>query len=176
MDTKTISWMGEDGLRWEACMGIDNESPCILELKYEKNGQWLLIGSMLYPKFRVITAKRTTVNPQRVKERTADEKTDYQWDTYSDDPFSHKENVKQSDSCFQSKKMHIVKEENHTTVIFDGLTMGNFSGTCEFHFFDGTNLIRMEACASTQENGVAYLYHAGLDGFQIGKLYYISPR
>ena len=34
----------------------------------------------------------------------------------------------------------------------------------------------MEAVASTDEDGVAYLYHAGLDGFEIGKLYYVSPK
>ncbi len=35
---------------------------------------------------------------------------------------------------------------------------------------------REKPVASTEEDGVAYLYHAGLDGFEIGKLYYVSPK
>lgn len=176
MERKIINWSGEDGLLWYAEFGIDNEMPCIFKLGYEKKQEQITIASNLYPKFRVITAKRTTVNPQRVKEITEGEDQNYQWDTYSDNPFGHKQNVKQSDSRFQTANMSVTVDGGHTSVSFDGIRIGVFSGTCEFHIFNGTNLIRMEANVSTEENGVAYLYHAGLDGFEIGKLYYISPK
>ena len=131
---------------------------------------------MLKPQFRVVTSKRTTHNPQREKPIGADEKPDYQWDTYSDDPFSRKDCVKESDDSWNTSSMTVTKDNNHITVSFDGLTLGQFTGGCDFNFFDGTNLIRIEAVASTEEDGVAYLYHAGLEGFDIGKLYYISPK
>ena len=91
MENQIIYWNGEDGLRWKAQMGIVDQKPCIVELGYEKNHQWFLVGNMLTPQFKVVTGKRTTHNPQREKPVGADEKPDYQWDTYSDDPFSKKD-------------------------------------------------------------------------------------
>lgn len=176
MQKEQITWKGEDGRTWHAQLGIDAGAPCIFSLAYESNGETITLAERLVPQFKVFTAKRTTHNPQRLKAMGADEKVQYRWDTYSDDPFSHKENVGEAVSTFAATQMHTQVDGKHTTVSFDGLTMGQFSGGCEFHFFDGTNLIRMEACASTQEDGVAYLYHAGLDGFAIGKLYYVSPK
>ena len=175
MENQIIYWNGEDGLRWKAQMGIVDQKPCIVELGYEKNNQWFLVGNMLTPQFKVVTGKRTTHNPQREKPVGADEKPDYQWDTYSDDPFSKKD-VKEAVQEWNTTQMSVKVSGNHTTVSFDGLTLGQFKGGCDFNFFEGTNLIRMEAVASTDEDGVAYLYHAGLDGFEIGKLYYVSPK
>ena len=175
MENQIIYWNGEDGLRWKAQMGIVDQKPCIVELGYEKNHQWFLVGNMLTPQFKAVTGKRTTHNPQREKPVGADEKPDYQWDTYSDDPFSKKD-VKEAVQEWNTTQMSVKVSGNHTTVSFDGLTLGQFKGGCDFNFFEGTNLIRMEAVASTDEDGVAYLYHAGLDGFEIGKLYYVSPK
>ena len=176
MDKQMITWKGEDGLSWRAELGIHDAAPCIFSLEYEMNGQWVKLAGMLKPQFRVVTSKRTTHNPQREKPIGADEKPDYQWDTYSDDPFSRKDCVKESDDNWNTSSMTVTKDNNHITVSFDGLTLGQFTGGCDFNFFDGTNLIRIEAVASTEEDGVAYLYHAGLEGFDIGKLYYISPK
>ena len=176
MDKQMITWKGEDGLSWRAELGIHDAAPCIFSLEYEKNGSWTRLAGMLKPQFRVVTSKRTTHNPQREKPIGADEKPDYQWDTYSDDPFSRKDCVKESDDSWNTSSMTVTKDNNHITVSFDGLTLGQFTGGCDFNFFDGTNLIRIEAVASTEEDGVAYLYHAGLEGFDIGKLYYISPK
>jgi len=131
---------------------------------------------MLRPQFRVVTAKRTKKNPQRMKELAPGEELGYQWDTYSDDPMSHKENVRQADAQWNTTKMSVKNDGNHTTVSFDGLTLGQFSGGVDFNFFNGTNLIRMEAVASTEEDGVAYLYHAGLHGFKVDKIHYLTPR
>ncbi len=173
---QVINWHGEDGINWRATFGVNEEKPCIFKIEYEKNRNWQILSSNLYPTFRVITAKRTKINPQREKALAEGEELSYQWDTYSDDPFKHKENVKKADGEFHTTQMEVKKDGNHTIVSFNGLSIGNFAGTCEFHIFAGTNLIRMDACATTEEDGVAYLYHAGLNGFEIGKLYYISPK
>ncbi len=176
MEHQIIFWNGEDGLEWKAEMGICQEAPCVFEIAYKRNGSWIRLSGMLRPQFKVITSRRTTHNPQRIKTIAADEKPDYQWDTYSDDPFSRKEWVKEANERWSTEHMTVTRNGGHTVVSFDGLELGTFSGGCEFHFFEGTNLIRMEAVASTQEDGVAYLYHGGLDGFEIGKLYYVSPK
>ena len=42
--------------------------------------------------------------------------------------------------------------------------MGIFAGDLRFTVYRGTNLIRMDAIASTREKWVAYKYEAGLGG------------
>ena len=106
MENQIIYWNGEDGLRWKAQMGIVDQKPCIVELGYEKNNQWFLVGNMLTPQFKVVTGKRTTHNPQREKPVGADEKPDYQWDTYSDDPFSKKD-VKEAVQEWNTTQMSV---------------------------------------------------------------------
>lgn len=176
MTNTVVKWKGEDARQWQAELGIVDHVPCIKALSYELGGKNYVLASMLKPQFRVITAKRTKRNPQRVKDLVPGEVLGYQWDTYSDDPMSIKENVKQADAVWNSTELNVQTDGNRITVSFDGLTIGQFSGNLEFHFFNGTNLIRMEAVASTEEDGVAYLYHAGLQGFKIDKIHYVTPR
>lgn len=176
MTNTVVNWHGEDGKSWRAELSVENGTPCIKELSYEVEGQRHILASGLRPEFRVVTAKRTKKNPQRVKELAPGEELSYQWDTYSDDPMSHKENVKESDAVWNTTQLTVSTDGNRTTVSFDGLTLGQFSGGLDINFFDGSNLIRMEAVASTQEDGVAYLYHAGLDGFQVDKIFYVTPK
>ncbi|MGH9351574.1 MAG: hypothetical protein ACRD2G_05355, partial [Terriglobia bacterium] len=54
-------------------------------------------------------------------------------------------------------------------VSFPGLDMGIFSGRLQFTVYRGSNLLRQEAIAKTEEPWVAYKYAAGLKGFAIGK-------
>ena len=55
-------------------------------------------------------------------------------------------------------------------VTFNGLSMGIFSGSLQFTAYRGTNLIRMDAVASTNEPSVAYKFDAGLTGFSTTEL------
>ena len=50
-------------------------------------------------------------------------------------------------------------------VTFPGLSMGIFAGDLRFTAYRGTNLLRMDAVAKTNEQWVAYKYDAGLKGF-----------
>ena len=43
--------------------------------------------------------------------------------------------------------------------------MGSFSGGLRFTVYRGTNLLRLEAIARTDEPSVAYIYQGGLKGF-----------
>ena len=43
--------------------------------------------------------------------------------------------------------------------------MGVFSGGLRFTVYRGTNLLRLEAVAKTDEPSVAYIYRGGLKGF-----------
>ena len=46
--------------------------------------------------------------------------------------------------------------------------MGIFSGRLQFTVYRGSNLLRQEAIARTDQPSVAYKYAAGLKGFSIG--------
>ena len=54
------------------------------------------------------------------------------------------------------------------SVIFNGLTLGIFSGDLEFTVYKGSNLLRQEAMAKTDAHRTwHYIYKAGLKGFAI---------
>ena len=57
-------------------------------------------------------------------------------------------------------------------VTFPGLSMGIFSGDLRFTAYRGTNLLRMDALATTKEEWIAYKYEAGLKGFSTD----LTPR
>lgn len=178
MDKKNmlVQWNGEDGYCWKAELGIVDKAPCVLELGYEAYGFYNVLARNLVPQFKVITSERTKNNPQRSKGLAPGEVLGYQWDTYSDDPMSRRDKVKEAVDQWDTSHISQEKDGNRISVYFDGLTLGQFQGGCRFNFFEGSNLIRIEAVAATEEDGVAYLYHGGLNGFQIDKLYYISPN
>lgn len=176
MDRKIINWQGEDNLSWRAELGIDGKVPCIYDISYLSNGKWVNLVSNLHPEFKVVTGVRTKINPQREKALAPGEELDYQWDTYSDDPMSRKKEVKEAIQSWNTTQMTSSVYGNEQIVAFDGLTLGQFSGGVELHFYEGCNLIRIEAVASTQDDGVCYLYHGGLNGFNPDKLYYVSPK
>jgi hypothetical protein len=45
------------------------------------------------------------------------------------------------------------------------LSLGVFAGDLQFTAYKGSNLLRQEAIAKTEEPSVAYIYKAGLKGF-----------
>ena len=53
------------------------------------------------------------------------------------------------------------------SVTFNGLALGIFAGDLQFTAYKGSNLLRQEAIAKTEEPSVAYIYKAGLKGFAI---------
>ena len=176
MENKEIFWQGEDGLTWRATLGIDNAIPCIFDLSYKTNGAWVNLAANLHPEFKVITGVRTKINPQREKGLAPGETLDFQWDTYSDDPMSRKKEVEEAKDSWNTTEMTFSQNGGEQIVAFNGLTVGKFSGGFEVHFYNGCNLVRIEAVASTQEDGVCYLYHGGLSGFKPDKLYYVTPK
>ncbi|MBQ1377518.1 MAG: hypothetical protein IIY77_06070 [Lachnospiraceae bacterium] len=176
MDRITVQWNGEDGLKWSAELGIRNGAPCFMTVGYESNGSLVPLFSDVTPQFKVITGKRTKHNPQRVKLLAPGEEPGYQWDTYSDDPMSRPQEVKEANERWNTTEIAYSRDNARQTVTFDGLTLGQFAGGLAVNFYEGSNLIKIEAVASTEEDGVAYLYHGGLKGFEPNKLYYVTPK
>jgi hypothetical protein len=73
--------------------------------------------------------------------------------------------IKRADSSFKTTSCSVKTEGGSLVVTFPGLSMGIFAGDLQFTVYRGTNLVRMDAAAKTNEPWVAYIYNAGLKGF-----------
>jgi len=144
---QTICWKGEDSLNWRAEMGILDQTPAVLSLAYEKNGVWTVLEENLVPEFHVVTSKRTKNNPQRNMALKEGEESGYQWDTYSDDPFSHLQDVKHADEKFLTTSMNV-----HAAVAMSSVAIlahrSVMSGGNTYDIPD----FRLEECRKAYEN------------------------
>jgi len=80
------------------------------------------------------------------------------------------EDIRRASSSFKTNSCSVKTDGARIEVTFNGLSMGIFSGSLQFTAYRGTNLIRMDAVASTNEPSVAYKFDAGLTGFSTTEL------
>ena len=73
--------------------------------------------------------------------------------------------IRRADSSFRTASCSVKTDGASLVATFPGLSMGIFSGDLQFTVYKGTNLVRMDAAAKTNEPWVAYKYDAGLKGF-----------
>src|SRR5262249_45758342 len=73
--------------------------------------------------------------------------------------------IKRADASVHATSCSVKTDGASPVVTFPGLSMGIFSGDLQFTVYKGTNLVRMDAAAKTDEPWVAYKYDAGLKGF-----------
>jgi hypothetical protein len=72
--------------------------------------------------------------------------------------------IRKASASFNSTSCSVKTDGASLSVTFPGLSMGIFAGDLRFTVYRGTNLLRMDAIASTSEPWVAYKYEAGLTG------------
>jgi hypothetical protein len=77
-----------------------------------------------------------------------------------------------ADATFKTSSCSVTTDGARVEVNFPGLSMGIFSGSLRFTAYRGSNLLRMEAIAKTDEPSVAYKYEGGLKGFSTA----LTPR
>jgi hypothetical protein len=82
------------------------------------------------------------------------------------------EEIRSADAKFQTSSCSVTTDGARVEVNFPGLSMGIFSGSLRFTSYRGSNLLRMEAIAKTDEQSVAYKYEGGLKGFSTA----LTPR
>ena len=80
------------------------------------------------------------------------------------------EDIRRATSSFSTTSCSVKTDGARIEVAFNGLSMGIFSGSLRFTSYRGTNLLRMDAIAQTNEPSVAYKYDAGLTGFSTAQL------
>src|SRR5215510_3283978 len=150
-----------------------------------QGGQWSVLGRDLSPEFQVIAGRRRiseqqlaplcTLGLDRDQEVIESEKWKVFWDALLVIPGSSGTNpglprspdeIRRATATYNSTRCQVKTDGARLEVTFPGLSMGIFSGRLQFTIYKGTNLLRQEAIAKTEEPSVAYHYRAGLKGFR----------
>jgi hypothetical protein len=156
-DILAVRWKGEWGDDLRARLAVVEETPTILELAVRPpGGSWRTIGEKLTPEFGVATGVRRTGHGLPEENR---------WDVFWDAPLNHPEEVRRYRASYRAAGGTVKTDGARLEVSFPGVTMGVFTGRLQFTMYEGSNLVRVEAIARTEEPSLAYIYHGGLRGF-----------
>jgi hypothetical protein len=198
-DALVVMWAGQGGSEVRARYAIQNGQPVIRDLAVRRQGgQWATLGQNLAPEYHVVSGVRRMstdhirafklagfeLTPELIAknrwyafhdaplEVPGTQGRDGQWGTQLPPLPRKPDEIRRADSTFRTTGCSVKTDGASLEVNFPGLSMGIFSGSLQFTMYRGTNLIRMDALASTEEPFVAYKYDAGLKGFSTG----LMPR
>jgi hypothetical protein len=185
-DSVEVLWSGEQGQQNRALFALRNGQPVIAELAARKpGGVWIVLGKDLTPDFQVTTGRRRISTTEldilkKLHKDTPEAENEYKWNVFWDAPLeipgldSHlvgpgrtPDEVKRATVSYNSTVCQVTSDGDRVSVVFNGLTLGLFSGDLQFTAFKGSNLLRQEALAKTDAPDLAYIYKAGLKGFPI---------
>ncbi len=183
-----VTWTGQEGAELRARFAIEGGQPLVRDLAIRRQGrQWAILGQNLIPEYNVVSGIRrgdgSKILESSVDIKFSQEVIDNQrWLEFHDAPLDfpgaretiprNPEDVRRADATFNATGCSVKTDGARLEVTFPGLSMGIFSGSLQFTVYRGTNLIRMDAVAKTDEQWVAYKYDAGLNGFSTD----IMPR
>ncbi len=170
-----VSWDGERGSRLRTRLAVDRGTPTITELAVAApGGSWVVLGRNLTPEFHVTSGLRRSGHGLPEENR---------WDVYWDAPLSipggkdgnpnlprQPEEVRRATAYYRATACEAVTDGARLEVSFNGLYAGLFTGRLQMTVYKGTNLIRLEAIAQTDQPSVAYIYRGGLKGFSTSDL------
>ena len=179
-----MTWQGEAGQELRATFSIRDGHPVVQQLAARSGGVWNVLGTDLTPEFQVTTGRRRISATQRnlLKKFGIDtpaEENVRKWNTFWDAPLvvpgghdttdlpREADEIQRASASYQSRTCRVTSSGARVSVTFDGLTLGVFAGGVEFTAYKGSNLLRQEAIAKTEQPSVAYIYKAGLKGFSI---------
>ena len=184
-----ITWQGEHDQQLRAVFAISNGQPVVRELAVRKNnGNWSVVAQGLTPEFDVTSGRRRIseqqlaplrkLHPELTPELLEREK----WNAFWDAPFEipgaknagadmprRPEEIRRAKATYNLTGCAVKTDGARLEISFPGLSMDIFAGQLRFTVYGGTNLLRQEAIAKTEEPSVAYKYNAGLKGFAIDK-------
>jgi hypothetical protein len=75
--------------------------------------------------------------------------------------------IRRATASYKADSCEVKTNGGRMEVTFPGVSMGIFAGRLQYTFYKGTNLIRQEVIAKTNEQSVAYIYNAGVKGVGI---------
>lgn len=187
-DVLVANWVGANGSEVRAGFAVNNGVPVIRDLAVRAGDAWTTLGENLTPEFRVTSGVRRMSEQQAGPLRALGveitpeviEKNKWYafWDAPLEVPGTHPgektphslglprkpEEIRHAAASFHTDSCSVKTDGDRIEVTFPGLDMGIFSGSLRFTVYRGTNLIRMEAVAKTEEPSIAYKYEAGLSG------------
>ena len=164
---KTVNWVGEGGLRLQAEFGLAGGQPVIRALRFDQGQGWQLLAEGLRPEFEVTTGMRRGLKNQPEPER---------WWNYSDNPLTHPEEAQTAQAAFACARIEARLVGARAEIAYPGVTAGQFAGEARFTVYQGSNLLRVELAAHTEQDSVAYMYRAGLGGFRARELSWVEPQ
>ena len=185
-DLLVVTWSGQAGSELRARYAIDRAQPVVRDLAVRKQGgQWATLGQNLLPEYHVVSGLRRMSSdhvgslPAAGIPLTPEVVAKNRWFAFHDAPLEvpgvsgtqmpplprKPEEIRRADASFNVTGCSVKTDGARLEVNFPGLSMGIFSGSLQFTVYRGTNLVRMDAIAKTDEQFVAYKYDAGLKGF-----------
>jgi hypothetical protein len=193
-----VHWTGS-GAELRATFAADGRGPLVRELAVrgprKGGGQgWSVLARDLRPEFTVTSGirriSRQQLEPLGKLGTTAPELLEREkWNVFWDAPLSlpglpgtnpglprRPEEIRRAAATYASSTGRVKTDGARLEVTYPGLTLGIFSGDVRFTVYRGTNLLRQEAIARTEEPSVAYKYSAGLGGFRTGDVRRLSWR
>jgi len=162
-----------------------------------KGGAWTTLAVNATPEFRIVAGLRRMSNQQMQPLRglnvpITNEIIDrHKWDAFWDAPLSlgpvagggnpppadgianqpglprKPEEITRATATYQAQACAVKTDGARLEITFPGLRLAMFSGRLQFSVYKGTNLIRQEVIAKTDDPSVAYKYDAGLKGLTI---------
>jgi hypothetical protein len=168
---------------------VRDNKPLVRQLAVRKaSGNWIVLGNDLSPEFHVTSGIRRLSEQQMAPLRelnialTPEVVEREKWNAFWDAPLSvpgkpgtnldlprTPGEIHRAWASYRVSSCEVKTEGARLEVSFLGLRMGIFEGRLQFTMYRGSNLLRQEAIAKTEEPSVAYNYVAGLNGFSIGE-------
>ncbi len=181
-----VQWTGKGDQPLRASFAIREGQPVIRELAIRNgSGTWVTLGRDLEPEFEVVSGVRRMSEQQAAPLRalkidlTPELIEKEKWNAFWDAPLMipgsgntnlglprKPEEVRRAWASYRADSCRVRTDGARLEITYPGLTMGIFAGELRFTVYRGTNLLRQEAIAKTDEPSVAYKYLAGLKGFQ----------
>jgi hypothetical protein len=182
-----LSWGGERQNELRASFTLRDGAPVVRELAARKpGGKWIVLGENLSPEFEIVSGIRRLSNQQiePLKELgvqlTPELIEREKWNAFWDSPLMipgragtnldlprKPEEIRRTWATYHASGCRAKTDGARIEVSFPGLEAGIFSGSLQFTVYRGTNLLRQEAIAKTDEPSVAYKYNGGLKGFPV---------
>ncbi len=182
-----VQWTGERGQELRARFALRAGQPVVQELAARKGGgNWIVLGQNLTPEFEIVSGVRRLSQQQMTPlqdlnvELTPEVVEREKWNAFWDAPLMipgrpgtnmdlprKPEEIRRAWATYHASACRVTTEGARLEVAFPGLDASIFTGSLQYTVYRGSNLLRQEAIASTNQPSVAYKYTAGLKGFAI---------
>ncbi len=184
-DLVAVEWDGAQDERLRLRLGVVDRRPVIVELSIRGPDDWVVVVSDARFEFAIVEGFRRISNQQLAPlralgvELTDDVVDRYKWDVFWDAPLDLRAEVpgnnpppaagvahqpglprspgeiRRATAEYDTTTCRVTRDGRQVAVAFPGMRLGSFSGELVLTMHQGTNLIRVEAVASTTLPSVA---------------------